>query len=435
MRVSLFMALVVVAGCGSVSAKKMDASVGSGGDAAVDAATACPAGVTAMCSGDDLVTCDSQGNITNTQTCALGCDGNAKRCLKVDPSNGLATFLDDAATAPDLVLSGTATIDTDAGTIVDQSGARTQPSVTVDTGLPIGMFVIKAKSFATGGTVTVTGTRALAIVVDGPITISHVISVSAPLGGNGPGALPNDATGKGGNGGNGSTEGQSGGGGGGFGTAGGRGGTGGVPTVNGGNPGALSGNSTLIPLRGGSTGGHPGSTSASYGPGGGGGAIQLVSNTSITFAANGMISANGSGAFGPNNVLCLVNTPCGHGEGGGAGGGVLLEAPTLAMDATSGIFANGGGGTCGVTGTAQSGQNSTTPAAGQVCGGQTGNGGNGAAGATAAQNGGNTSGDNAVGGAGGGGLGRIRVNLKAGGTFSPAGTVSGALTAGAVSTR
>jgi len=435
MRIVLWMVAVTsVAACGSVSSNP-DANTHH--DATIDGTpTACPAGVTSMCSGDNLITCDSSGAITNTTACALGCDATAApRCLKLSASNGVTPYLDESATAPDLVLMGSATIDTDAVSIVDQSGARTAPTVVMTASLPVPVLVIKAKTFATGGAVTVTGSRALAIVVDGDITISHVISVSAPLVGNGPGALPTDAVGKGGDGALGTMEGMSGGGGGGFGTAGGRGGTGGVPTVNGGNPGGVSVASTLIPLRGGSPGGHPGNTSTSYSPGGGGGAIQLVSNTSITFAANGIISANGGGARGPSNFACIVNTPCGHGEGGGAGGGVLLEAPSVTMDATAGIYANGGGGTCGVNGSAESGKNSTTPAAGQVCGGATGNGGNGAAGATPALNGGNVSGDNAVGGGAGGGLGRIRVNLKAGVTFSPAGTTSGALTAGAVGTR
>jgi hypothetical protein len=436
MRGRLLLAFLVAAGCGSVSTEKMDAAMGSA-DAAIDAPTACAIGETAMCAGDNLVTCDGQGNITATTACVLGCSTANKRCLKVASSNSLDTFLDEAATAPDLVLSGSTTIDTDAASITDQSGVRSQPNSIVTTGLPIGVMVIKAKTFETGGTVTVTGSRALAIVVDGAITINHPINVSAPLVGNGPGALPNDTTGRGGNGAAGSTEGSSGGGGGGFGTAGGRGGTGGFNTVNGGNPGGVSGTGTLIPLRGGTPGGYSGSTvSASHTVGGGGGAIQLVSNVSITLGASGVISANGGGARGPSQlILCVQDTPCGHGEAGGSGGGILLETPVLTMDAASGLYANGGAGKCGVMGSGQSGLNSTTPAAGQTCSNQTGSGGNGAAGATAAQNGGNTSGDNAVGGGAGGGQGRIRVNLKAGTTFSPTGTVSGVESAGAVGTR
>jgi hypothetical protein len=436
MRGRLLLALLVAAGCGSVSTEKMDAAMGSAADAAIDAPTSCPIGVTDMCAGDSLVTCDGQGNITNTTSCVLGCSTANKRCFKVASSNNLDTFMDEAATAPDLVLSGSTTIDTDAASITDQSGVRSQPNSIVTAGLPIGVMVIKAKTFETGGTVTVTGSRALAIVVDGAITINHPINVSAPLTGNGPGALPNDTTGRGGDGAAGATEGSSGGGGGGFGTAGGRGGTGGVATVNGGNPGGVSGNGTLIPLRGGTPGGLSGISSASHTVGGGGGAIQLVSNVSITLGATGLISANGGGARGPNiGIACLANSPCGHGEAGGSGGGILLETPVLTMNPASGLYANGGAGKCGVTGSAQSGLNSTTPAAGQTCTSPTGNGGNGAAGATPAQNGGNTSGDNAVGGGAGGGQGRIRVNLKAGTTFSPAGTVSGVESAGAVGTR
>jgi hypothetical protein len=67
------------------------------------------------------VTCDGQGNVTATTTCAVGCNASAMRCNKVDPSNDLAMFLDDAESAPDVVLVGAATIDTTAATITDDS--------------------------------------------------------------------------------------------------------------------------------------------------------------------------------------------------------------------------------------------------------------------------------------------------------------------------
>src|SRR5262245_24951215 len=105
---------LVSAACGNV-ASKIDAAVPL--DSAIDAPPACAIGTTALCSGNDLVICDGQGHITSMTTCAVGCNAGAMRCNKVDPSNGLAAHLDAAETAPDLVLVGAATIDTDAATI------------------------------------------------------------------------------------------------------------------------------------------------------------------------------------------------------------------------------------------------------------------------------------------------------------------------------
>lgn len=165
--------------------------------------------------------------------------------------------------------------------------------------------------------------------------------------------------------------------------------------------------------------------------------MQIVSNTKIQLTAGGVLAANGGGGRRTDvfSVFCAVGAPCGNGEGGGSGGGILLEAPVIEVGANSGIYANGGGGSCGANEGAEDGRNSTMPAAGQMCSGQTGSGGNGAAGMSAAMNGEGKSGDDSVGGGGGGGLGRIRINLAAGATFSPAGQTSGALSVGAVSTR
>ncbi|MDX2090605.1 MAG: hypothetical protein SFX73_22285 [Kofleriaceae bacterium] len=422
---------VAMTGCGSVSTQP-DASPVD--DVAIDAPSECPLGTTTMCSGANEITCDGQGNITNTKACALGCDGTSGQCSKVAPSNDLAQFLDDAEEAQDLILSGQATIDTDAGSVTDQSGARSPLTSTVTTGVPVGIFVIKVKAFTTGGSITVQGSRALAIVASGDVTIGHNLSVSARNEVNGPGALPNDTTctGKAPSAGN--NEGKAGGGGGGFGTAGGRGGNGGSPSVNGGNGGGAAGTVELTPLRGGCPGGNTNPATANYFPGAGGGAIQVVSATSITVTQNGSISANGTGARGPVGPLfCLADTPCGYGMGGGSGGAILLEAPSITV--AGGLYANGGGGTCSTYGSASSGANSATPASGQTCSGQTGNGGAGAAGAIGAQPGVNKNGLDAVGGGGGGGAGRIRINLPTGQTFTPTGTISPGQTAGALGIR
>jgi hypothetical protein len=430
----LVMALVA---CGKVdNPDKVDAPGGGGSDAPP---AVCPAGTTAVCTGDQLTTCDAQGQAIKTETCAVGCNASQPRCNKLEPSNNLAMFLDEAASAPDLVLTGAATINTDTGAITDGAGAHTPPTSTVSVGIPVPILVIKVKSLVVSA-VTVSGARALAIVSAGDITVNGRISVNAQRDVAGPGALVADAACRGKDGANG-TDGDPGGGGGGFGTAGAQGGNGGVPTLQGGLGGSASGNIELVPLRGGCSGGLPGGgvidvDPVRSDPGGGGGAIQIVSGTKLTLGPGASISANGAGGKANNNVLlCLVDTPCGDGEGGGSGGGILLEAPAIEVDASGGVFANGGGGLCQLSSDAPAGPNAATPAAPQTCGGDTGNGGAGAAGLTAATRGGNGLNDDPVGGGGGGGVGRIRINLPLGKTFTPAGVISPPHTAGTLAVR
>lgn len=424
----LLAALAASAACGKVD---------TGDD---DPVRACPAGTTSVCTDDQQITCDEQGNMVAMTACPLGCNASAPRCNKVDPSNGLADLLDEAALAPELTLVGATTIDTDAGTITDSTGPRTPPTSTLQTGLPVPVFVIQARSVATEA-VTVVGARALAIVSAGPITIRGNFSVSARLDVNGPGALPSDGACIGRSGAGTNANGHPGGGGGGFGTAGGTGGSGGVPVIAGGVAGGTSGNVELVPLRGGCPGGHAGGQGpspdpAQNDPGGGGGAVQLVSGEAIAIEDGAFVSANGAGGKGNNTaIFCLVDTPCGDGEGGGSGGAILLEAPVVTVAATGGLTANGGGGSCSLFGAAQAGQPSATPANGQMCGGDTGDGGNGAAGGTPARAGGNGIADDPVGAGGGGGHGRIRVNMPLGRTFEPAGVVSPASTIGALGRR
>ncbi len=405
--------VVLLAACGSVKNEDVDASVPEI-DAALDASSPC------------------------AEACNLGCNISEARCNKLAPSNGLATAFDEAAQSPDLILVGAATIDTDSGAITDQSGSRSPPTSSLTTGLPIGVFVIKAKD-VTLTNVSVTGSKALAIVASGTITISGRVSVSGRRDVSGPGSL--DAACRAGSAGTTVGNGIAGGGGGGFGTTGAKGGNGGVPTVQGGTAGAISGNVEIVPLRGGCPGGHASGQTLDVDPvlpdpGGGGGAIQLVAGTEITIEASGGISANGGGGKTRDTAtLCAINGPCGNGQGAGSGGAILLEAPLVTIAATGGLAANGGGGSCDVMGGGAAGTNTATPAAGQKCSGDTGSGGDGAAGTTAAASGTNGSGSNPVGGGGGGGAGRIRVNLPLSVPFAPAGVVSPAGTVGALGIR
>ena len=420
-------AVVAYCACGDVKDNpRIDASTDSAvADAEIDSPPPeCTLGTTSLCSGNDLVTCDGQGTITATTSCPLGCSAtSAPHCKIVQPSNNLGAALAQAFSESDLELVGDATINTDAGTITDTTGVRVVSTETLSVGLPVQVFLMKVKAF-TAGSITVTGARALAIVASGPVTLNRPINLSASQDISGPGA----ASCQGGTGAGNNAEGTPGGGGGGFGTIGGTGGTGGSPLLNGGIGGAVAGNPELVPLRGGCAGGHSGGNgpSAAGGPdpGGAGGAIQIVSNVSITFAAAGEIVVNGgAGKANSNTVFCLIDTPCGFGEGGGSGGAILLEAPLVTVPSGAGLYANGGGGSCGITGAGQAGQRSTTPAAGQTCSGQNGNGGNGSTGTIAATSGGNKSGLDSIGGGGGGGAGRIRINLI-GSSFAPGGTIS-----------
>ena len=431
MRQTLILFGVLATACGTVKNDTPDAPP------PIDAPASCPAGQTAVCSQNTLTMCDATGAVTSTSTCPLGCNATEPRCNKVNPSNGLAMALDEAAQAPDLILMGMTTIDTDAGTIVDQSGARTPPTSTLSAGLPVGVFVVKARAI-TAQNVVVTGTKALAIVAGGKVTLNGTFSVSGARDISGAGAL--DTMCRAGNGLSG-TSGRSGGGGGGFGTKGGNGGSGASPTVVGGLGSGPVGNVELVPLRGGCPGGHPGGGTLDADPiqsdpGGAGGALQIVSATEIEIASGGAIAANGGGGHSHIGILlCLVNTPCGDGEGAGSGGGILLEAPIVSVAATGGLYANGGGGACQTSGDAASGALGDVPAAGQTCAGDTGSGGAGAAASIPALNGANGTGANPVGGGGGGGAGRIRVNLPPGVAFAPVGKVSPPSSAGVLGTR
>jgi hypothetical protein len=108
------------------------------------------------------------------------------------------------------------------------------------------------------------------------------------------------------------------------------------PNANGGN-GVFTGNQFLTPLIGGSggSGGSYGATDGTIGGGGsaGGGALMIVSSTSITYG--GVIRANGGLPGG-------VGT--GYAGGGGSGGAIELVAPSISDAAT-------GDSTCAPAGT------------------------------------------------------------------------------------
>lgn len=391
------------------------------------------------CETDTLITCSSTGTIESSEVCALDCFSDGTRCNDLDPSNGLADQLDDAASAPDVTLAAGATINTDDGTITGTAVAV--PTEIVSATL-VDVLVVKVGSL-TAADITVSGSNALAIVSDGDVTITGAVDLSAHYNHGGPGSLLGRADCRGGNGIS-QTDAVSGGGGGGFGTAGGSGGAAGF-LVGGGDGGGPDGTASLVPLRGGCEGGWAGGGSGpppdsdtSTSPGTGGGAIQISSRTRIAVGAGGFVVANGASAkadTGIYPIFCIAGAPCGPGNGAGSGGGILLEAPEVTVAASGGLVANGGAGHCGTKGSATAPTASETPAPGTDCTNFAG--GDGAAGAVAAQNGTGETEGGATGAGGGGGAGRVRVNLPSGSEFSPPGgaVVSPAATVGVLGTR
>lgn len=260
--------------------------------------------------------------------------------------------------------------------------------------LPAGLFLANHFAIQTGMTVTVTGNLPLIVLALSDANISGGLNVTSGSGG-GAGASPAMGPGAGA-----ASVAGSGSGGAGF------CGRGGDGANNPGSGGKSYGAPTNSPLLGGSSGGV-----AFDGIGRGGGAVQIISATSIQVTAAGGISVGGGGGgWGANGS--------GFG-GGGSGGAILLEAPTITIAGT--LAANGGGGAGGEVG--QDGQANATAARGEPRAG----GGNGAAGMTidgspAMPPTGALSG-------GGGAVGRIRLNTTTGSAvIAPTSVISPAIT-------
>jgi hypothetical protein len=394
-----------------------------GCDAASEGCHLCDPGETA-CTNGQLAICDAAGSVIDSEECPLGCFEAEPRCRGIDPSNGLAQYLDAIPGPPDLDLSsGTWRIDTSTGVIAqDQGESLTVPSFLIEAptnGAAIRVFVV---GNATLGHVIIgpySSRPALAIVARGAILVAGSVSV-------GGGALSIPGC----NGGDGAVYTRSnhtqclvtGSGGGANGTNGGR--AGGIdPFDAGGAGGVASGTVELVPLRGGCEGG--GFTVENYPHAGGvqgGGALQLSSERSITIS--GMIGAGGGYVYQPEGP-----TGCGIGTfGGGAGGSILLEAPVVTLDDSAKLLVPGGTGYGTPPNSATMYYGAEGPGASLTSSG-------------IARDGGSvtyvTSGQNDFqGGGGGGGWGRIRINTRDG-TYakSSASIEDGALTTGTVGTR
>lgn len=357
----------------------------------------CTPGEGLSCDLDQLVSCGSDGISTTTTTCALGCS-TEPRCLKFEPSNDLGSALAMAqVSSVDVVLPAQSQIDTDTGLAQDNTGASVAvPSVIVDqvNGSSIRAFI--ARSFTIDGA-KVIGSRALALVAAGDLTIRGTLDASADGLLSGPGAdLDGAAPCSGGFGSSPSTV-----------TI--RVGAGGAGNATNGatggdfsDPGGAGGASVVgwTPLRGGCVGGRVENESGQVvaRAGGGGGAVQLVSLGQIVLTDRGLVHVGGGGGE--------------DGSGGGSGGLILLEAPVVAvLSSTSGVAANGGSGAgCGAVGadaTADENEALSPRCTGASAG-------NGATGTVPPEPGQVSNSGSSFKGGGGGAAGRLRIVTRAG---------------------
>lgn len=399
------------------------------------------------CDGNELITCDGNGNVTGSEVCPNGCDSAAdpNECFqsRVDPSNLDPEFL--CSNTDDLSITGATTINTDDGSITPDPGVTVSSSVVAQGGGAPDIRVFSFNNIDIQADVNVVGGNALALLACQDVTVGGVVYArstdrdGAPGGwdggpGESDGSGFDDGYGRGGPGQNSSPYEETGGGGGAFGGSGGQGGD------DDGNPAGGAGGQTypgpaLVPLLGGSGGGGGGCwVNADGGPGGGGGgAVQITAGGTLTVAGGAGIHAGGGGGNRASRDGCA-------GGGGGAGGGILLEALTVVVDGT--LAANGGAGGGGDRyGSGVNSQNGedgrfdATRASGGSGGDGGGAGGDGGAGGTAN---GDPGGDDEKAGGGGGAAGRIRINTQSGaasiaGTISP-NAASGLFTQGIVGT-
>jgi hypothetical protein len=395
--VSRCLLLVVLAGC------SFDRS-GIGGDD--DVPTDGPPG-----NGDAVDPID--GDTDGTTACITWA------ALNVDPCDPLLPEPDTLNLA-----SGEFTYDTDTG-VLSEGGVDTMPaSALLDQSNGPEVRVLNTLGFNIDsvGSLTVTGSRPLIIVVHGNASIGGTIDVSARVrglqnqsdpgpGGNDPiecvngtktPGEPSTDVAAGGGGGGGGAYGADGG----DGTDGNGGGHGGK-----GAKGSANGTAEIVPLRGGCAG-TPGGDDADPivdtggRAGDGGGAFEITARA--TANVTGVIRAGGSGG------AAALPSKAGGG-GGGSGGAILIDAESAIVGVTAMLCANGGGGGEGGQ-TAQAsgdGDLATCSETIEAQGGETsldgGNGGDGGALSDLTGDNAAGAGSGAGGGGGGGGVGRIRV--------------------------
>ncbi len=336
-------------------------------------------------------------------------------------------------------IDSAASYNTDTSSYVDSSGVPvTLSSATIGNSSPLmRMLVFDGLNIGADGQLTIVGTAALVIVVQGNFTISGGtidasarVATGSTLQTAGPGGDDSSAcaggTGMAGEDVSTVDEGASGGSGGGYGSQSAVGGAGILQSGGAGKAVGPVGVTALVPLTGGCAGGEGGATpvGALDGPSGGagGGAFQISAHGMISISNGASLRASGGGG----NAGSTASGQSSGGGGGGSGGAILLEAavvsifepqgsPAIAICANGGAGGEGGGETGGaVAGSA--GSCSGTVAASDVgtqeLGGDGGSGGYAGGGPTpgnpgfASQAAPMTFGG---GGGGGGSVGRIRI--------------------------
>ena len=187
------------------------------------------------------------------------------------------------------------------------------------------------------GGLTVSGSRALALVADSTISVDGILDVAAKADISGPGGGTLTSGGK---------VSANGGGGAGFATA---GGAGGGATADGG--GGLGGAASIDPalltvlLGGTEPVSQPGSFMAPT-VGGGGGAVTLIACRGQVSVSGTIDAGGGGGAGGKRGFNLNPDNAYFGGAGGGAGGNVVLQGMSVVV--TGQVFANGGGGGSGM---------------------------------------------------------------------------------------
>ena len=305
----------------------VDGSIG--GEPNMCIAVACTPGEFEMCRGDRALTCNNNGDNYELVDCEYGCSADAKGCKACDTPDCEEHIIPKYLPTTCNQLTTTGALSVTTSTTFDTTNALNCSSVVTQIDGP-DICVLRHSSIVVerNQTLTVTGTRALALVADRDVKIDGVLDARARtdvgnVGGNGPGG----GTRKSG------TTSTLAGGGAGYRTAGGHGGTtvaGGAQ--NGGTAGQHPMASTV--LLGGS---QPEVTGNGAAPGGGGGAIVIISCRG-TVSVPGVIDVNGGGGGRGRFVAAQYTLP----SGGGTGGTVVLQGMSVVV--TGELFANGGGG-------------------------------------------------------------------------------------------
>lgn len=344
---------------------------------------------TTSCGDGTVEVCDADG-VLHTTACELGCvDAPQSHCAYISP-----VYLPDACDA--LALEPTHTVSDLEPLNTDSTPLCNGGIVSQGAGVPeICVVRYGTLTIASTGALVVTGSRALAVVTDGPLRVDGIVNASASGQIEGPGGgmrkLPS-----------GPPSDTRGGGGAGFSTAGADGGT---TTAAG---GAANGGDQIDPLIAGtlqagtSAKNMTHNNGAEFGGGGAGGALMLVSCRDEVSVQGTLLDHGGGGRGGYRTTIGSLTRLFG-GAGGGSGGYVVLQGLNVRVSGT--VLANGGGGGCGKPSGGSdgvAGHDSTGLGAAAACsaGSDEGSGGAGGTATAAPQPGGASSGGTPGGGGG-----------------------------------